>query len=448
MNNGLFYWIVVTHNSLTESLYWYVTSGNNSLYTNGGIKQLSGSWSAFDTTESSDFSLIAHKFTNYWNSFTTGFDDNFYKSSRTGSSFIQVADNGFAYWFAQNFVSKLDGGLSGGDWGTIEHDVLIFPEYLKCVDAIDTNGLMYIAINTGIQNGVSNTRTFNMNTAGVYVWDRQTTITRTRDYIPLIGVKEVRKLYQTREGDIRVIVINNDRQVEIRSLVNSTWQTIYTLDANAYPGYRDSLTVINNYIVWQAYDGKIYANGKATPQDKEGLFIIGDLAESVSGSFSAGILVNGNEPVSGQQQALIASYIDGSTPKLAKFYLHASGTTASTAHYPLQGDIYTPVYYLPFMSTVNTVRFNCIPGTNSSTDVVATIKFYFNQSTTVGMTKTVTKADVKKGYIECHINKPYVNAIQFEIEYNESMPLSVDDFCPSMALITYTPSQTSTTSIG
>lgn len=460
LNSGTKFWLVLEVPTISEltgnSLWWLSTFGGNEMFTNSEMREYRTDWTySVDTNDNFDFATIASQQSSWWlySESPAGGDLGDYQSPvnryspNDGDAFLVTADNGYEYAFTNNAVHTLDGGISGGDRGTITIDALVFPDYLKLVDAIDTNGLMYIAINTGIKTGSSNTRTFNANICGVYIWDRQTTVTRTRDYIPLIGAKEVRKLYQTKDGNVRVIVINNDRQVEIRQLVNSTWQILYVLDTEAYPPYRDSISIINNYTVWMANDGKIYANGKATAQDKEGLFVIGDISTEASGTFSPGILINGNEVSSGQQQALIFSWMDDTTPKLSRWYLHGIGTIGSTVQYPHQGDIYTPVYYLPTMSTLKTMTFYCIPGTNSSTDVVATLKFYFNQSQTAGITKTVTKADVKKGYITVHLDKPYVNALQVELEYNPSMAMSVDDFCPSTGILDYEPTATSSASL-
>lgn len=456
LNLGTTYWVViepVTVGDLANgSIYWYSTESNEGFYTAGVPKRYNaGTWQNLkaSTNTTFDVSFIASESSTWWTQSATGEDDT--TPINIGlTNFLQKADNGFCYWFTGNYVHKLDGGLSGGPLGTITTDVLIFPSYFSCVDAIDTNGLMYIAVQASPALGSTTTRSYLGDTCGVYVWDRQTTITRTRDFIPFVGVREIRKIFQTREGDIRAIVINNDREVEIKSLSNGTWQTLWTLGVDAYPQYRDSLTVINNYVVWQAKDGKIYASGKATAQDKEGLFIIGDISTNSSGTFTPGILLTGDEVVSGQQQALFNSWNDGSTAKLSKWYPHGTGTIDSVSQLPHQGDIYSPVYFMPQMSTIQSLLFYCIPGETNNTDIIATIKIYFNQSTTAsmptGMTKTITKADIVKGYFQLEVNKPYVNSVQVEIEYNTAMPMGTSDFCPSNVIVQYEPTKTSTKS--
>lgn len=135
-----------------------------------------------------------------------------------------------------------------------------------------------------------------------------------------------------------------------------------------------------------------------------------------------------------------------------------SGTSASFDIFELtsieqhQGNIFTPVRFFPSMSTVKHINIFMAPTSGiSGTNEEAAIKFYFNQSATASFTKYVTRNDIAKGYVSFEINKPYVNAMQLEIEYFNSENLNpsgtysnlgVADFSPSFAEVIYEPTTT------
>lgn len=442
------FWIViepVTVGDLSNGgLYVYGTNGGTTLYSGGTAKRYNaGSWQVLDgsATISLDFSVLDESST-WWNRVSTGVANDIDDINNGTTNFMQKADNGMCYWFTGNAVHKLDGSLAGGIIGSITRDVLVFPSSMVCMDAVDTNGLMYIGVQTSPRSGATTTRAFNGDVCGVYVWDRLSTVVRTRDFIPLPGAREIRKVFQTREGDVRAITINNDRKVEIRVLTNSAFKVTYELDESAYPPYRDSLSYMNNHVIWMGVDGLIYALGKTSPSDAEGLYIIGDMTTFSTGAFTAGIIVPVNEPASGNQQAVYVSFLDGSTSKMIKWYPHGVGTINSVAQKANQGNVYTGVKYLPLLSDVKDMVIYCAPGTNTTTDTVATVKLYFNQSATAGMTKTITKKDVSRGYIHIDIGKSFINAIQAEIEWDTSLTMGTDDFTPTMAIINYTATDT------
>lgn len=109
---------------------------------------------------------------------------------------------------------------------------------------------------------------------------------------------------------------------------------------------------------------------------------------------------------------------------------------------PNQGDVYTGVTYIPLTSVLRNLRIYNAPIPGTGTDVIATIKIYFNQSTTVGITKTITKDEAKRGYVDFHLNKPYTHAIQIEVEWGTSEALGSDTYLPSVAIITHDPTKT------
>lgn len=135
-----------------------------------------------------------------------------------------------------------------------------------------------------------------------------------------------------------------------------------------------------------------------------------------------------------------------------------SGTSSSFDIFELsnieqhKGNIFTPVKFFPGLSTVKHINIFMAPVSGiSGTNEEAAIKFYFNQSATASFTKYVTRNDIAKGYVSFEINKPYVNAVQLEIEYFNSTNLNpsgtysnlgVADFSPSFAEIIYEPTTT------
>lgn len=428
------YWIVLTANAASDSLFWYRTSSDKTLYAAGAVFQFDGSWSLINANESFDFSILTGRTSTWWSD-DAGVTDLFPDESLT--SFLQKADNGFCYWFTGHRVHKLDGGLSGGGRGTIVSDILLFPEYLSCVDAIDINSNMYIAIQSSPIQGAAVNRSYLADVAGVYIWDRQSTVLGTRNYITLPGIREIRKIFQTRDGVIKVITINNDRMVEIWGLSNSNFVLLDQLGVGAYPVFRDSVTMLNGFVIWSAYDGRTYAYGKVSAGDKDRVFIIGNQTTQTANAFTSGVLLTGNEVASGQQQAVFMSWIDNITGKLSKWYPHGTGTIDSNVQRPDQGDIFTLVQQVPSMTTIDRIRIIMLPYAGSGTTAVANIKIFFNQSTTAWATKPVTANDIAKGYMEIPIRQSNVNSYQLEVEYVTTTTLGTSEFNPIYAEVTY-----------
>lgn len=357
-----------------------------------------------------------------------------------GNSFLQKADNGFMYWFTNNRVHKVDGGVTGGTSGRIISDVLVFPDYLDCVDAIDTNSLMYIGVQSTETDGFADKRNFNADTMGVYQWDRQSTVVNTRNFVPIYGAREIRRVFVNADGDLRVITIGEDGFTEIRGITNGRLQVLRRLGREAYPARRDSVDTVNNMVTWLGADGVVYALGKLLPGQPESLFKIGKL-KGYTGTLDAGILMSGNDS-STLTQALFLSWADNSTKKLQKWYPHGTGTIGGVAQTGNQGDVYSLSRQLPYLANVHHIFITCAPGGSAgSSTTVATIKFYKNMETTPYMTKTVTRGDLVKGYLSYEVNKQYVNSLQFEIEW-ANQTLGSNDFLPAVAVVSYTPTKT------
>ena len=364
----------------------------------------------------------------------------FLSTPTTNNNFMVVADNGFAYLFSENHVHKIDGAATGGLFGTVTEDVLLFPSYFKTVDAVDTRGKMYIGVQANPVSGDEDVNSYSEGIVGIYVWDRASIISGTRDFIPLYGVRDIKKVYVDPSGDVRVICIGDDRFTQIRSISAGYGKIIETLGISAYPEERDGLKVMNNMVTWLGADGIMYLHGKLTPNDSEEIYKIGTIAGEVTGAFTTGAIFVGNSESTQSRQAVILSFTDA-TPgsEVLKWYPHGEGTISSVAQTGAQGDVYTQVVPLPAMSTVKNITINNFPTANSAATTIATVKIYFNQSTTAFKSHTVTQAMANKGYVSIECNKPFVNSVQVEIEYSTSQTLGTDDFNPMFCVIDYVP---------
>ena len=379
----------------------------------------------------------------------TGTVSGAFGNTLTNDAFMRVADNGFAYLFQDNNIHKIDGTGNGGSDGTISPNVIQFPNYFQITDAIDYRGNMYVAIrqdNINIRGGES--AIARNASVGVYVWDRLTSVVRTRDFFPLEGVKEIRNIYVSPEGDIRLLVVNSERITEILQFTGSTFKSIQEVGYRAYPIFVDGLTKFSKFTTWLGIDGNIYGHGKVSSNDKESLYKIGTLSDTIatSGASAGAILFGGanNDSSSNNEKSnktgLYLSYVTGSTKTMKEWDIYGTGSDGVNAMAE-QGDVYTLVKYLPQMSTVNYIDIYMAALSTSGSSTVATLKIYFNQSTTQWASKTVTRDDVSKGYIRIDIDKPYINSIQLETEFS-STTLGESDFAPSLAVVDYSPTTT------
>jgi len=352
------------------------------------------------------------------------------------SVFLVKADNGFLYWFTNNRVHKFAGGAGDPATGTLATDVLSFPAFLTCVDAVDTNSLMYVAVQSS-EVSASDNRTFDSDVMGVYVWDRVSTAASMRDFVPIYGARSIKKIFVNADGELRVITIGEDRFTEIRGVVNGRLSVLKRLGINAYPVRRDAVDVLNNMVTWLGADGIIYALGSTANRGPEQLYKLGTINSEVSGTLTSGILYAGNESSGASLQGVFLSWKDNAKT-LSKWYPHGTGTINTVAQKGNQGNVYSLVKYLPMMSNIKNIDIVCLPnGTDGDTTQVATIKFYANQSTTPWASKPVTRHDIRKGYISYELNKQYVTALQVEIEWEATQTLGANDFNPSYAIVEY-----------
>lgn len=355
-------------------------------------------------------------------------------------TFMRVATDGYMYVFDRNEVHKIDGTTAGGTNGTVSPSIIIFDIDYRIKDAIDYRNNMYIAIDkTQSNRGDGSIGCFNSKSSGIYIWDRLTNEVKMRDFISIRGVREILNLWISPNDELMCMVITDTRSIQICKFNGTKFATVHELGYNSFPRYLDSLALISSLSCWLGNDNTIYGYGSPVYGEKEGLFML-----SKPSITSAGILLSGafDEDNSLIRMGAYFSHTVTSTPTISRWSPNGVGTIWATAQKANQGDIFTLVKFLPKMSTVSHLDIYCAKGTGGiSPDV--TLKIYFNQGTTASITKTITTADISKGYFHVELNKPFVNAIQLEFEYNTTTTLSsLDDFMPNFAILNYEPTNT------
>jgi hypothetical protein len=405
------------------------------------------------TTQNLDVGIATLPFTTVSDTWLTSSVSGAFTNTTTSSyNFIRTADNGYAYLFADNTVNKIDGTTQGGTNGTITPNSLVFPPYFRLTDAVDYRGNMLMVIHQTTTDTTSTTQTNFSTPCGVYIWDRQTQVVRISDFIPVEGVRQIKKIYVAPNGAVRIQCISSEGITQIREFTGSVFNVIAELGVGATVQYPDGLIVAGSKTMWLATDGSIYAHGRTRPSDGEVIARIGRAREpqaettaGYSANITAGAILYGystDTAVAGyrdDRQALLFAYSDG-TLRVKRFFPFDKTAVAAADQLAHQGDIYTGLKPLPLMSTVQTVNIFMAQGTATGTTVQANLKIYFNGSATPWATKPITRNDIARGYINIKVGKPYITSIQFETEYNTTAALSdTYDFHPYYAEIDYTP---------
>lgn len=455
-SSGGKFWLVFSTTDIEEmdttndGIFW---AGDTNNLSNGGHQKMfkSGSWTdtSMSNTIDFDFSLISTRDDvwltgNVFNSEddVTTVNGRFLMDGNT-DVFMTRADNGYMYVFENHHVHRIDGTTTGGGRGSVKQDVLIFPSYFKTVDAVDTRGRMYVGVQGNPSSGDEDNRSYSEGLVGVYVWDRQSSVVGVRDFIPLYGVRDIKKLYIAPNGDVRAICIGDDRYVQIRGISSGAGKVIETLGISAYPETRDGVKVMNNMTVWLGADGIFYLHGALTAGEAEHIYKIGDMSGQATGAFTTGAIFTGHSSATTPYQAIYFGFTDTADQKVKKWYPHGTGTIDTVAQTGNIGNIYSPVVFLPSLTTVEHLNIFCLPGgTEGSATVAATLKIYANQSATPFQTESITYGDIFKGYKSIEINRPFINSIQLEIEHETTHTLGSLDFYPSFAVVEYVDTET------
>ncbi len=357
--------------------------------------------------------------------------------------FMRTADNGFMYIFDVNKIHKVDGSAAGGATGTITMSVMEFPGQITITDAIDLRGSLWVAIQsstpTGFGGGTNYTVPSLSNICGIYIWDRKSTVSGTSNFISISGVRDIRRLYTTEGGELRMITISSDGFTQIRRYNGNTFEVMVELGIKAYPVFKDSVAVTGQFVTWLGRDGIIYSHGRLVEGEPEGLYIIGDITSETGTNPSPGaIMMIGTGGYLGVEKEIWFCSEDSTQSAIypRKFSPNLEG------YAPNIGDVYTPVKLIPKLSTVSTIDVFCAPTTNTGTTETATISVYTNMSTTPFKVHSVTKDQTTRGYIRIPIDKPFVNSVQLKISWNPSVVIGDDTFLPMYAEVDYTPTKT------
>lgn len=372
------------------------------------------------------------------------------------------ADNSFLYVLDGNAVHKIDGTLqSGGTNGTVTPNNLIFPTNFNLVDGVDYRGNLFIGIHQFSSNirGVSSLTESFTSRCGVYLWDKQNTVTGSKDYIPLEGVKEIRKIYVAPTGVVRLIAISAENITQIMEYTGSTFKVICEVGYNSYPEYIDSFAKVTSYVVWIGNDGYIYAHGSVSPFDAEGIFKLGQkttfknagaILYGGSNSYSSG---GSNEKAF--RSGLIIAYNNNTNNVCVQWDIHGTGKSGSGGGNMHAGNVYTPVYYMTEvlgythypsqLANLNYIQIYCSPTGISDSIPVFTINLFLNQSTTAFASYVVTSAQASRGYYRMEVNEQYVNAVQLQIVFPTGNTISNGssyDTGLSTAVLVYEPTNT------
>jgi len=368
----------------------------------------------------------------------------------TGTAEIRMtnADNGFMYVICGAFLHKVDGTTNGGANGTVTANVLVFPATFSLVDVLDYRGQIFIPLVQRVFDPISLNSTNDFVTeCGVYIWDRQSTQVNMRDYIPIQGVREILWAYVSPKGTVRLWTIGANRFVQLREFNGATFEVIEEMGLNTAPRFKDSMAVAGNMTVWIARDGYIYAHGSVNPGDPEGIFKLGQFTAITTASVGAIVYGGSNtyavSGMKGDMEALTITWFNGDTTAFVnnKWYIHGTSTINSQNQIANTGNVYSPIKFLPTVSTVNYMRVYFAPllsSVTSGSTVVATIKFYINGSTTESISQSLTRQELEKGYIFVPAGIAGVFSVQMLTQFSTGQNLGTYDFAPHLLEIDYT----------
>lgn len=371
------------------------------------------------------------------------------------TAFARVADNGFMYVFSDANIHKFDGTVAGGSSGTETDNVIQFPVTFTIQDAIDYRGYLFVGIVQGLPSGTSFTNqlsVFNL-PCGIYVWDRQSTTTNSSDFIPLYGARAILKLYTTENGALRAMVLNSESILEIREYDGTTFNFVAEMGRNAFPGCLDGVTQVGPLTVWLANSGDILAHGKIFATEAESIFKIGRVPDALGtnvGDAAGCIFFGGGNSFSGStgfkayRSGLFVGYEFNSTPTVKIWDMYGTGSVPTGAQNQITDETFAPLKYLPQMATITHIDLYMANLATSGTTTAATVNLYYNGSSTLTDTFTVTRDDVSRGYKRLEVNKPYVTAVQISWvpAGGNTTAIGVFDFAPAAAVINYVPTIT------
>lgn len=372
--------------------------------------------------------------------------------STNGNAKLLKSGDGFMYILDANNIHRFDGTVIGGVRGTIYQNILTAPSFTRFTGGIDHKSNMYIIVHQNTSLGVGNNSGYKVNTeCGVYVWNRQSSFFNSSQFIPIVGVREINRVWVNERDEVMLMATDSNDYGVLYKFNGTSFIKVKKLPKSGFVIFDDSLYVTSYGTCWLAKDGFLYCWGVAPHGTKPGLFIIGDVNSSTASfNIASGAALYGST-TSSYPESVYLSYRDSATYKMSRFYTNHNGGTTGVTMYNHTGSISTPVIFLPKMSTVHHMDIFFPTASTSGTTYAGSIKFYKNQQSTSFMTKYVTRDDLAKGYLSVEINLPFINSIQLRFEYfndvntvpSGSTPTSGTlDFAPSYATLTFTPTTT------
>jgi len=349
------------------------------------------------------------------------------------------ADNGFMYMCMINQIHKIDGTSGGGASGTTTANVVVFPNNFSIVDAVDYRGSLFAAVHQYTKHTrVSTIALLKGNPpVGVIIWNRRSTVVGLDDYIPIPDAKAIHSLYISPNANLRAIVTTSSGMVEIKEFTGSSFRTIQQVTYGDYPVRRKSVQVMGNMTYFMSKLGVLYAHGSLSPGKPEGLYKIYTAATPHATNGSSVIL-----PIGGDTTVPPAMYFDyftaGSARAVRRLAIQTFAGQYSSENAGA-GNVFTPVFDLPLMSTVKYIDVYTYKSVNATSDEMGQVKVYFNNSSSAFKTESVTEAKLNRGYFRIELNKAFVDSIQLEIIADTGETMGTDDFAPSIAVVDYEP---------
>ena len=407
----------------------YTMNGHRSLYY---VYSLTGSrdvfnidYNVYDIEEDTFYKGMIYQYVN------TDLSD-----IRDDEAFFSLSTNEFMYLLTSDKIYRIGGTELSGKYGSLQ-EMIEFTNDMYIDDVEDYREYIYIAIHRGKDINLGPNYS---NECGVYVWARTSGTDSFRDYIGIPGAKRIAAMWTSHDGRLFATTINANDKGELREFKQNRFVILTELERNSYPVDKDSTTSGPNASWWIGNNGEVYAYGKINPSGANNIYKFGKL---INEGDTPGMFFYGGESagsVSGNNwdevESFYFSYDDGS-PQVKLWAPHANADGDYPNQVSEQGDVYTPVTYLPQMSTLKNIEIYCARTSLSDSTTLATLKFYINQSTTPFLTKTVKAEDAVRGYIDIALDKPFVNSFQMEVEWNNSLALSEDLFYPSQAIVRY-----------
>ncbi len=388
------------------------TATDLEFYTVNGIRKLFYSYEKAGGGDIGIFDLTS-TYNDTFLSATVGGDQ--FKTGATNKTKMIVADNGLMYILDGSSLHKFDGTTDGGANGTATANVLVWPANFQLMDAIDLRGSLWNATMESTRNILSGTTNINMfsEKAGVYVWNRMSSLGSIDDFIPIDGVREIRSMHAF-QGLPACFTISSTRRTQLRIYDGNRFKVVADYETEAYPRYHDSVHISGDKIVWLGNNGFIYSYGKDSPEENNVSHKIGDITAEVA-SEKVFVKTGAILGVGSTNESYYMSTSDSTPLQPVKIWL-----PQSTTGQPSTTEVFSMVKLLPKLSEIVSLTLFYPPLSTSGVTKSADLKIYFNQSTTSWGTTAISRTDSTRGWKYIPIGKKNSNSIQLGFTYAQN----------------------------